>query len=168
MLVCERHEAKLLQTFLSIKNNQNQKQLALTYTRWRQPIGRARSGQQYLDCCWVELLLGYSCIRRWCGRNWKFPFWSCYSRKDAIKVEWIQGRFTGILPGFEGLSYNERLSRLRHFNPWCAGSWGVIQGMGIENWRARVKVGEDRFNRNLKDTFFHTWWLVYGRSCQRM
>eukprot|EP00061_Rhincodon_typus_P014780 g42064.t1 len=35
--------------------------------------------------------------------------------KDIIKLEWGQKRFTRVLPGMEGLSYKERLDRLRPF-----------------------------------------------------
>ena len=36
-------------------------------------------------------------------------FWSPYYRKDIIKLERVQKRFTRMLPGLDGLSYKERL-----------------------------------------------------------
>ena len=43
-------------------------------------------------------------------------FWSLYYRKDIIKLERVQKRFTGMLPGLDGLSYKERLKRLGLFS----------------------------------------------------
>ena len=40
-------------------------------------------------------------------------FWSPYYRKDIIKLERVQKRFTRMLPGHDGLSYKERLDRLQ-------------------------------------------------------
>ena len=39
----------------------------------------------------------------------------CY-RKDIIKLERVQKRFTRMLPGLDGLSYMERLDRLGLFS----------------------------------------------------
>ena len=38
--------------------------------------------------------------------------WSFYYRKDIIKLESVQKRFTRMLPGLDGLSYKERLDKL--------------------------------------------------------
>ena len=43
-------------------------------------------------------------------------FWSPYYRKDIIKLERVQKRFTKMLPGLDGLSYKERLNRLGLFS----------------------------------------------------
>ena len=43
-------------------------------------------------------------------------FWSPYYRKDIIKLERVQKRFTRMLPGLDGLSYKERLDRLGLFS----------------------------------------------------
>eukprot|EP00061_Rhincodon_typus_P012167 g37735.t1 len=42
-------------------------------------------------------------------------FWSPSYRKDIIKLERVQKRFTSMLLVMEGLSYKERLDRLRLF-----------------------------------------------------
>ena len=39
-------------------------------------------------------------------------FWSSYYRKNIIKLEIVQRRFTRMLLGLDGLSYKERLDRL--------------------------------------------------------
>eukprot|EP00061_Rhincodon_typus_P017156 g45727.t1 len=41
-------------------------------------------------------------------------FWSPCYRKDIIKLESVQKRFTRMLPGMDGMSYKERLDRLGH------------------------------------------------------
>ena len=43
-------------------------------------------------------------------------FWSPYYRKDIIKLERVQKKFTRMLPGLDGLSYKERLDRLGLFS----------------------------------------------------
>ena len=43
-------------------------------------------------------------------------FWSSYYRKDIIKLERVQKRFTRMLPGLDGLGYKERLDRLGLFS----------------------------------------------------
>ena len=43
-------------------------------------------------------------------------FWSPYYRKDIIKLERVQKRFTRMLPGLDDLSYKERLDRLGLFS----------------------------------------------------
>eukprot|EP00061_Rhincodon_typus_P005649 g25423.t1 len=50
-------------------------------------------------------------------------FWSPCYRKDVIKLERVQKRFTSMLLGLEGLSYRERLNRLGLFS--------------LEHWRLR-------------------------------
>ena len=42
-------------------------------------------------------------------------FWSPSYKMDIIKLERVQKRFTRMLPGLDGLSYKERLDRLRRF-----------------------------------------------------
>ena len=39
-------------------------------------------------------------------------FWSPYLRKDVLAIEGAQRRFTRLIPGMAGLSYEERLSGL--------------------------------------------------------
>ena len=39
-------------------------------------------------------------------------FWCPYLRKDVLAIEGAQQRFTRLIPGMAGLSYEERLSRL--------------------------------------------------------
>ena len=46
-------------------------------------------------------------------------FWSSYSRKDIIKLERVQKRFTWMLPGLDGLSYKDMLDRLGLFSLEC-------------------------------------------------
>ena len=43
-------------------------------------------------------------------------FWSPYYRKDIIKLERVQKRFTGMLPGLDGLSFQERLDKMGLFS----------------------------------------------------
>ena len=43
-------------------------------------------------------------------------FWSPCYRKDIIKLERVQKRFTQMPPGLDGLSYKERLDRLGLFS----------------------------------------------------
>ena len=43
-------------------------------------------------------------------------FWSPNYRKDIIKLERVQKRFTRMLPGLDGLSYKERLDGLGPFS----------------------------------------------------
>ena len=43
-------------------------------------------------------------------------FWSPYYRKDVETLERVQRRFTRMLPGMEGLSYEERLEKLGLFS----------------------------------------------------
>ena len=40
-------------------------------------------------------------------------FWSPYLRKDVLAIEGVQQRFTRLIPGMAGQSYEERLSWLR-------------------------------------------------------
>ena len=39
-------------------------------------------------------------------------FWCPYLSKDVLAIEGVQRRFTRLLPGIAGLSYEERLSQL--------------------------------------------------------
>ena len=43
-------------------------------------------------------------------------FWSPYYRRDIIKLERMQKRFTSMLLGLDGLSYKERLDKLGLFS----------------------------------------------------
>ena len=43
-------------------------------------------------------------------------FWSPHYRKDVEALERVQRRFTRMLPGMEGRSYDERLRDLRLFS----------------------------------------------------
>ena len=43
-------------------------------------------------------------------------FWSPYYQKDAEALERVQKRFTRMLPGMEGISYEERLEKLCLFS----------------------------------------------------
>ena len=43
-------------------------------------------------------------------------FWSLYLRKDIHALEAVQRRFTSLIPGMRGLSYEERLSRLGRYS----------------------------------------------------
>jgi len=43
-------------------------------------------------------------------------FWSPHCWKDVIGLEGVQKRFTGMLPGMEHLTYEERLDRPRSFS----------------------------------------------------
>ena len=52
-------------------------------------------------------------------------FWSPYYRKDIIKLERVQKRFTRMLSGLDGLSYKESWKDWEFF-PWSAGGLGVI------------------------------------------
>ncbi len=39
-------------------------------------------------------------------------FWSPYLRKDVLAMEGVQRRFTRLIPGMAGMTYEERLGRL--------------------------------------------------------
>ena len=39
-------------------------------------------------------------------------FWCPYLRKDALAIEGVQRRFTRLIPGMAGLSYEEGLNQL--------------------------------------------------------
>ena len=44
------------------------------------------------------------------------PFWSPHCQKDVEVLERVQKRFTRMLPGMEGISYEERLEKLGLFS----------------------------------------------------
>ena len=48
--------------------------------------------------------------------EYRVQFWSPYYRKDIIKLERVQKRFTRMLPGLDGLSYKKRLDRMGLFS----------------------------------------------------
>eukprot|EP00061_Rhincodon_typus_P009304 g32711.t1 len=54
-------------------------------------------------------------------------FWSPSYRKDIIKLERLQKRFTRMLPGMEGLSYNVRLDRLGLLSLECRRLRDILQ-----------------------------------------
>ena len=54
-------------------------------------------------------------------------FWSPYYRKDIIKLERVQKRFTRMLPGLDGLSFKERLDRLG-----LLGVLGRLMGLKVD------------------------------------
>ena len=66
-------------------------------------------------------------------------FWSPYYRKDIIKLERVQKRFTRMLPGLDGLSHKERLYK-QDFFLWRVGGLGVIL------WRSIKMRGIDQLN----------------------
>ena len=39
-------------------------------------------------------------------------FWSPHYQKDVEALERVQGRFTRMLPGLEGVGYEERLNKI--------------------------------------------------------
>ena len=39
-------------------------------------------------------------------------FWCPYLRKDVLAIEGVQHRFSRLIPGMAGLSYEERIRRL--------------------------------------------------------
>jgi len=43
-------------------------------------------------------------------------FWCPYPRKDVLAIERVQQRFTKLIPGMAGLSYEERLSQLELYS----------------------------------------------------
>ena len=51
-------------------------------------------------------------------------FWPPYYRKDIIKLERVQKRFTRMQSGLDGLSYKERLDRLGLFSLERRRLWG--------------------------------------------
>ena len=67
-------------------------------------------------------------------------FWSPYYRKDIIKLERVQKRFTRMLPGLDGLSYKESLDRLGLFSLERRG----LRGDLIEVYK--VKRGTDQLH----------------------
>ena len=46
------------------------------------------------------------------GQGIEEKFWSPYYQKDMEALERVQKRFTRMLPGMEGISYEVRLSKL--------------------------------------------------------
>ena len=73
------------------------------------------SGQNIEDRSWDILLKLYKTLvmpyLEYCAQ-----FWSPYYRKDIIKLERVQKRFTRMLPGLDGLRYKERLDGLGLFS----------------------------------------------------
>ena len=56
-------------------------------------------------------------------------FWPPYYRKDIIKLERVQKRFTRMLPGLDGLGYEERLDGLGLFSLECRRLRGDLRGL---------------------------------------
>ena len=44
-------------------------------------------------------------------------FWSPYLRKDVVALETVQRKFTRMIPGIKGLTYEERLNSLDSYSP---------------------------------------------------
>ena len=72
-------------------------------------------GQNIEYRSWDVLLKLYKTLVR-THLEYCVQFWSPYYRKDIIKRERVQKRFTRMLPGLDGLSYKERLDRLGLFS----------------------------------------------------
>jgi len=101
-------------------------------------------------------------------------FWSPYYRKDIIKLERLQKRFTRMLPGLDGLSYKERLVRLglfslesRRFRGELIEVYKIMRGIDkVDSQHLFPKVGEsetrghrfkvrgDRFRRVQRGNIF--------------
>ena len=48
--------------------------------------------------------------------EYSVQFWSPHYQKDVEALERVQKRFTRMLPGVEGISYEERLEKLGLFS----------------------------------------------------
>ena len=48
--------------------------------------------------------------------EYSVQFWSPHYQKDVEALERVQKRFTRMLPGMEGISYEERLEKLGLFS----------------------------------------------------
>ena len=48
--------------------------------------------------------------------EYSVQFWSSHCQKDEEALERVQKRFTRMLPGMEGISYEERLEKLGLFS----------------------------------------------------
>ena len=48
--------------------------------------------------------------------EYSVQFWSPHYQKDVEVLERVQKRFTRMLPGMEGISYEERLEKLSLFS----------------------------------------------------
>jgi len=75
-------------------------------------------GQNIEYKSWDVLLKLYKTLVR--------PHLKYYYRKDIIKLERVQKRFTRMLPGLVGLSYKERLDRLGLFSLERRRFWGDL------------------------------------------
>ena len=79
-------------------------------------------------------------------------FWSPYYRKDIIKLERVQKRFTRMLPGLDGLSYKERLDKLglfalehRRLRGDLIGIYKIMRGIDqLDSQYLFPKVGESK------------------------
>ena len=79
-------------------------------------------------------------------------FWCHYLREDVLVIEGIQRRFTRLIPGMSGLSYEERLSRLglyslefRRVRGKLIETYKILTGLDrIDSERMFPMVGESR------------------------
>ena len=62
----------------------------------------------------VTLQLYRTLVRPHLG--YSVPFWSPHYQEDVEALERVQKRFTRMLPGMEGISYEERLEKLGLFS----------------------------------------------------
>ena len=101
-------------------------------------------------------------------------FWSPYYRKDVETLERVQRRFTRMLPGMEGLGYEERLKKLglfslerRRLRGDLIEVYKIMKGIDrvnrgklfpiIETRRTRghgLKVRGERYNTDIRGRFF--------------
>ena len=71
---------------------------------------------QNIECrSWDVLLKLYKTLLR-SHLEYCVQFWKPFYRKDIIKLERVQKKFTRMLPGLNDLSYKERLDRLGLFS----------------------------------------------------
>ena len=65
-------------------------------------------------------------------------FWAPYLRKDVLALEEIQRRFTRMIPGMKGLSYEEQLRNLAPYSM----EFKSMRGDQVETYR--ILRGLDR------------------------
>ena len=76
-------------------------------------------------------------------------FWCPYLRTDVLAIEGVQPRFTRLIPGMAGLSYEKRLSQLglyslefRKVRGDLIETYKLLTGLDLE--RMFLMVGESR------------------------